>query len=118
MPRSHKSIADTRFCRTNGFENGILIRDTHLQHWIPNSGYLSSSRGDTLHDEALNLIQFWFDHVSADSTHQFSAQLRTPVLLDSVPTHEKSSSEVILHKLRPVMSECVLDIQKRGRQYK
>ena len=111
-------MADTRFRMTNAFENGILIRDTHLLQWIPNSGYLSSSRGDTLHDEALNLIQFWFDHVSADSTHQFSAQLRTPILLDSVPTHEKSSSTVILHKLRPVMSECVLDMQKRDRQYK
>ena len=34
----------------------------------------------------MNLIQFWFDYVSADLTHQVSAQLHTPALRDSVFT--------------------------------
>ena len=47
---------------------------------------LNSSRGYITHEDAVNHTQFWHDYISTDLKHRFSAQLRNPVLRDSVLT--------------------------------
>ena len=70
----------------NAFEDGMLIEDTRCQQWIPNADHFNSSRGYITHEDAVNHTQFWHDYISTDLKHRFSAQLRNPVLRDSVLT--------------------------------
>ena len=70
----------------NAFEGGMLIEDTRCQQWIPNADHFNSSRGYITHEDAVNHTQFWHDYISTDLKHRFSAQLRHPVLRDSVLT--------------------------------
>ena len=86
MLRIHKSIADNPFRVKNAFEDGMLIEDTRCQQWIPNADHFNSSRGYITHEDAVNHTQFWHDYISTDLKHRFSAQLRNPVLRDSVLT--------------------------------
>ena len=86
MLRIHKSIADNPFRVKNAFEDGMLIEDTRRQQWIPNAEYFNSSRGYIIHEDAVDHTQFWYDYISTDLKTRFSAQLRNPVLRDSVLT--------------------------------
>ena len=64
----------------------MLIEDTRCQQWIPNADHFNSSRGYITHEDAVNHTQFWHGYISTDLKHRFSAQLRNPVLRDSVLT--------------------------------
>ena len=64
----------------------MLIEDTRRQQWIPNADISIHLVATLFMEDAVDHTQFWYDYISTDLKTRFSAQLRNPVLRDSVLT--------------------------------